>query len=68
MKPLGVLLCLTLLMAPTLTANSRTCRVVSSTGNIVTLQCAGIDPLQANERVRLQTNTTYGFVTTPKGK
>ena len=68
MKPQGVLLCLTLLIAPTLTANTRTCTVISNTGNTVVLQCAGIDHLQANEQVRLQTIKTKRLVTMPKGR
>ena len=67
MKPQGVLLCLTLLIAPTLTANTHTCTVLSNTGNTFILQCARIDRLQTNEQVRLQTIPKKGLVTMPKG-
>lgn len=54
MKTLGTLMCLTLLIAPSLTAKPRICTVISTTNDTVTLQCAGGDNLQAKDLVQLQ--------------
>ncbi|MDD2466971.1 MAG: hypothetical protein PHI97_23495 [Desulfobulbus sp.] len=55
MKTLGLLVCLTLLIAPALTAIPRTCTVISTTEDTITLQCAGNGHTQVNDQVRLQT-------------
>lgn len=68
MKPQAVLLCLTLLIAPALNVKPRTCTVISNHEKTVTLHCAGLDHLQANMLVRLQTIKTTSLVTSPNGK
>jgi len=61
-------LCLTLLIAPALAANHRTCMVISTTENTVTLQCAGLGHLQPNELIQLQPTTTKSLVTPGKNR
>ena len=53
MKTSSLVLCLTLLIIPAISAKSRNCTVVSITGDTVVLQCAGTGALQSNDRVRL---------------
>lgn len=51
---LGMLACLTLLIAPAHTLTPGTCLVVAATEHSITLQCTGNGHLQANDLVRLQ--------------
>ena len=53
MHPFGLIVCLTLLIAPAFSAKPRSCLVVSTTGEKVVLQCAGQANLRTNDRVRL---------------
>jgi hypothetical protein len=53
MKTSSLLLCLTLLIIPAVSAKIRNCMVVSITGDTVVLQCAGTGAIQTNDRVRL---------------
>jgi hypothetical protein len=54
MKTFSLFLCLTLLITPVLSGNTRKCLVVSVDGDTVVLQCRGTASLQTNDRVRLE--------------
>ncbi|WP_448874392.1 hypothetical protein [Desulfobulbus propionicus] len=54
MKYQGMLVCLTLLIAPALNTTPRTCMVISITEEIILLQCTGNSHLRVNDLVRLR--------------